>query len=274
MFFEFLGGKLYYKTVGEGIPLLIVHGFAVDYSMMEAALEPVFSNSDLPFRRIYVDLPGMGKSDPLQPEHYADDACDLLSRFMDNLFPEEPYGMISHSYGGYLTRRLIYDHPQRILGSFFHAPVINPMRDDRVVPPFQKRKKDESLKEQYPDLYDAYSETAVVESEYSMQMYIQNVHPVLAALKKENIRFYMKSGYSCSVNVNRLKQPFDRPCVFFLGRQDHIVGTHDSLILQSTYPRADFLLVDDAGHNLFFEQKEFFEFSLKRWLERVFLENN
>ena len=273
MYFEYPGGKLYYKSLGEGVPLLILHGFGVDYTIMEAALEPVFSVLKQSRHRIYVDLPGMGRSDPLPPDQYADDVCALLGRFMDEVYPEMSFGIISHSYGGYLTRALIYNKPEKILGSFFIAPVIYPMKDDRTLPDKEKRRADSSLREKYPDHYDVFSDSAVVESEYAIKMYLQTIYPVLAGLKRENLLFYQKKGYSCSVNINHLKTPFDKPCVFLLGRQDHIVGTGDSLKIQNSYPRADFILMDDAGHNLFFEQKDFFDFLLIRWLDRLASDN-
>lgn len=269
MFYDFKLGKLFYKTEGVGTPLLIVHGFGVDHSMMEAVVEPVFADLDQSWCRVYVDLPGMGQSDPLLPGQYADDVCSLLSRLMKSLFPSREYGLVSHSYGSYLVRRLIYDHPQRILGAFFIAPVIHPLKDDRVVPEYEKRKTVSSLRDKYPELYDMYTHMAVVESEYAMEMFRQTIHPVLANVKRENLKFYQKSGYSCSVDINHLKSPFDKPSVFLLGKQDHVVGTHDSLTLQTSYPRADFIILDDAGHNLFFEQKEFFEYMLIRWMDRI-----
>ena len=79
--------------------------------MMEAFLEPVLGRSES-WMRVYVDLPGMGKSDSLPLDKYADDACALLSRFMEDTFPGESYGLVSHSFGGYITRHLIYSHPR------------------------------------------------------------------------------------------------------------------------------------------------------------------
>jgi pimeloyl-ACP methyl ester carboxylesterase len=50
-----------YEVLGEGRPMLILHGNGPDHRMMMGCMEPVFSEQDS-IRRIYVDLPGMGKS--------------------------------------------------------------------------------------------------------------------------------------------------------------------------------------------------------------------
>jgi pimeloyl-ACP methyl ester carboxylesterase len=269
MHFDFPGGQLFYKTKGEGTPLLILHGFGIDHSMMEEAVEPIFADSGRRNCRVYVDLPGMGKSDPLDPESYADETGALLGQFMGSLWPDRSYGLVSYSYGGYLARRLIHDYPERLTGAFFTAPVVHPMKKDRDLPVFEKRKSDPSLREKYPEQYAQFAETAVIESEYAMQMYLKTIHSVLAKRKREHLRFYQKTGYSCSIDVDRMANPFDKPSAFLLGKQDHIVGTQDALALRSCYPKADYFLLDDAGHNLFFEQKEFFEYAFVRWLERI-----
>ena len=56
--------KLYYEVVGEGEPFLLVHGWAIDHKFLMNAMEPAFAMSGRSFKRIYVDVPGMGQSEP------------------------------------------------------------------------------------------------------------------------------------------------------------------------------------------------------------------
>ncbi len=51
---------VYYEKYGEGIPIIMIHGFGPDSQLMIGCMEPVF-DKESPFSRIYVDLPGMGK---------------------------------------------------------------------------------------------------------------------------------------------------------------------------------------------------------------------
>lgn len=45
--------------IGEGLPVLIIHGWKMEARVEELDFEPIFST--IPgLRRIYVDLPGMG----------------------------------------------------------------------------------------------------------------------------------------------------------------------------------------------------------------------
>ena len=50
---------LNYEIMGEGQPVLLIHGLACDMNLMKGCMEPVFSNVE-GYKRIYIDLPGMG----------------------------------------------------------------------------------------------------------------------------------------------------------------------------------------------------------------------
>ena len=51
--------SIHYETFGEGMPLLLLHGYTVDYRLMTGCMEPIFQNVG-GYQRIYMDLPGMG----------------------------------------------------------------------------------------------------------------------------------------------------------------------------------------------------------------------
>ena len=62
MRYEIGGHDVEVEVIGDGRPILFVHGLAVDRRVMTALFEPLPSG----WRRIYVDLPGHGasKGDP------------------------------------------------------------------------------------------------------------------------------------------------------------------------------------------------------------------
>ena len=62
MFFTYQGNKLYYKVIGQGKPVLAIHGLGCSSELMEGCLEPIFEKH-ADYKRIYLDLPGMGRSD-------------------------------------------------------------------------------------------------------------------------------------------------------------------------------------------------------------------
>ncbi|MHA1754442.1 MAG: alpha/beta fold hydrolase [Candidatus Odinarchaeia archaeon] len=62
MYYEINGLKLNFRIYGEGKPVFMIHGFRTDSRVMIGAFEPIFKKIS-GYKRIYIDLPGMGKSD-------------------------------------------------------------------------------------------------------------------------------------------------------------------------------------------------------------------
>jgi len=52
---------VHYTDWGQGFPIIFLHGFGPDHRMMTGCMEPIFRGHE-DFRRIYIDLPGMGKT--------------------------------------------------------------------------------------------------------------------------------------------------------------------------------------------------------------------
>ncbi len=86
---------VHYVEHGGGVPLVALHGAGVDHREIEAAIEAVVPQTG--YRRIYPDLPGMGRStaDGLSCN---DDVVGLLGDFMDHV-ALGPVMLLGHSYG-------------------------------------------------------------------------------------------------------------------------------------------------------------------------------
>jgi len=110
------GKTLYYTVWGEGIPVMLVHGFAEDGSIWEnqrVALEPYF-------KLIIPDLPGSGKSEQLK-EGSMEVFADALQSIVlgENL---QSLVMIGHSMGGYITLAYAEKYASMLNGyGLFHS---------------------------------------------------------------------------------------------------------------------------------------------------------
>ncbi|WP_049891960.1 alpha/beta fold hydrolase, partial [Listeria seeligeri] len=135
---------VYYEKYGEGIPIIMIHGFAPDSQLMIGCMEPVF-DKESPFSRIYLDLPGMGKTENYDSIQNADHVLTLLLEFIEAVIPGEPFILAGESYGGYLARGIAAKCPDRVLGVLLICPVIYPEKEKRTLPEQKVMYQDEAF---------------------------------------------------------------------------------------------------------------------------------
>ena len=87
--------NIYYEVMGEGNPVVLVHGWLADIETMR----PLANNLCKNFKVYMLDVVGFGKSD--LPDHplNSDQFGDFLSEFIKALHIENPI-LIGHSNGG------------------------------------------------------------------------------------------------------------------------------------------------------------------------------
>ncbi|MFX1584659.1 MAG: alpha/beta fold hydrolase [Promethearchaeota archaeon] len=261
--------KLYYEILGKGIPILMIHGFMPDHRVLKGCMEPIFQNRT-GFKRIYFDLPGMGKTEGKELIQSSDEIFEIIIKFIKNIIPNEKFLIIGQSYGGYLTRGLLHKYYDEILGICLICPLIKPNLKDRDLPELTPIVKNPTLiKKLDPQNRGEFEESAIIQSEYVWKRFKDEV---LSGLKIADIKFLEKiypNKYELSFDVDKLTIKFDRPTLFLLGRQDNSVGYRNALKIIENFPRASYIVLDKAGHLLQIEQKEIFNISVNEWLDRV-----
>ena len=95
---------IHYEVFGEGRPILVLHGGYLDHRHMVDALEPLFEDRR-GWKRIYIDIPGHGKSpvDPSVTTH--EEVLELILAFMSEILPGQGYAVAGESRGGLLGSR-------------------------------------------------------------------------------------------------------------------------------------------------------------------------
>ncbi len=76
---------MYYEEYGEGTPILMLHGYYPDHRLMTGCMEPVFKKHP-GYRRIYVDLPGMGRTEASKSVYNSDTMLDTVLELLNTLF--------------------------------------------------------------------------------------------------------------------------------------------------------------------------------------------
>jgi len=117
-----------YVEHGTGLPVLVLHGAGVDHREAEACFEPVFD--DLAgLRRIYLDLPGMGRTAAPETLCSAGDVLDALLNFVDEVTGGKAHLLIGHSAGAYYAQAMAAKRPAQVVGLALVCPLLPGLRD-------------------------------------------------------------------------------------------------------------------------------------------------
>jgi proline iminopeptidase len=113
-FVEGAGARIYFKTLGRGAPLLLLHGGpGADHSDFLPALTPLAGRYQL----VLIDERGSGRS-----ERLTDPASYTLRLMVKDIecvrkhFQLEQWVVLGHSFGGILAQAYAMRHPKRLLG--------------------------------------------------------------------------------------------------------------------------------------------------------------
>jgi pimeloyl-ACP methyl ester carboxylesterase len=246
---------VHYVEHGTGRPVLVLHGAGVDHREAEACFERAFDRV-AGLRRIYPDLPGMGRTAAPDTVRSADDVLDTLFAFADEVIGGTAYLLVGHSAGGYYAQAMAARRPTQVAGLALVCPLLPGLRDvpeHRVVA---------GSGEIGDDVFRSYF---VVQTPEMLDRYERHVAPAAplvdqAALDRIGERWALTPDHA---------PPYPGPTVVVAGRLDSTVGYAAATDLLDHYPHASLAVLDDAGHALPHEQPELLRALLAEWLTRV-----
>ncbi|KAH8700486.1 Alpha/Beta hydrolase protein [Talaromyces proteolyticus] len=260
--------------IGEGLPVLIIHGWELDGKAEELDFEPIFTKAlQTSLRRIYVDLPGMGKT-PANNIKDLDDIYLRLVHFIDARLGKSKFLIMGSSCGGYLARALAQKYVDQVDGLLLRVPLIEPKDDLRDLDTFQPLVLNEQLmsslsSEDKALLGDIHIQTPTYIK--SLKAKYEAILPALKAADKEVLDPIRADPqrYQISHASDNTHSKFLAPTLILCGRQDEVVGYRDSLRLLELYPRSTFVVLDRGRHDLPVDENGVFEALVRNWLTRV-----
>ena len=111
-YFSWKGNMIHYVDEGQGIPVLMIHGFGGSHYNFQKLSELMKDK----YRVIRVDLPGFGLSDfPKDEQDYATMYRSFVADFVNRLEIDSVYVM-GNSMGGGIAWLYTLDHPEKVKG--------------------------------------------------------------------------------------------------------------------------------------------------------------
>ncbi|MBO8164541.1 MAG: alpha/beta hydrolase [Brevibacillus sp.] len=259
---------VYCEEYGSGRPIVMLHGFSLDHNVMTGCMEPLFVHRP-GWRRIYLDLPGMGRTRAADWITSSDDMLSVVLKVIEELLPGQPYLLVGESYGGYLARGILAKQMDRVDGIALICPMIVAERTERDLPAHTVLVKDVELLAQLSrQEAEEFASVAVIQDKPHWERFKREILPGVNCADQQVLQ-RIKQRYAFSFDPDHLPVPFPKPALFLMGRQDSFVGYRDAWKLIEQYPRATYAVLDRAGHNMQIEQSRLFQTLVCEWLDRV-----
>jgi pimeloyl-ACP methyl ester carboxylesterase len=251
------GATVHFVEHGAGTPLVALHGAGVDHREIEAAVEAILPAG---YRRIYPDLPGMGRSttDGLNGN---DDVVELLEDLIDRL-AGGPALLVGHSYGAYLARGVAARRPDAVLGLALLCPAAE--KTGNVPEHGVVRQDADAYDDLEPDQRAGFDEYFVVRTAATARRYRDYVVPGTTLVDEAGLGRIFSAW-----KVDLGSRTFTSPTLIAAGRRDSAVGYADAVDLLERYPRATLAVIEGAGHALMHERPELLTALVGDWLERA-----
>ena len=271
---------IYYEEFGQGKPILCIHGFPENHLSMKGCFEPFFK--DVPgYRRIYLDMPGMGKSPGADWIKNADDMLDVLKQFAAKVIGNEGFLLTGFSYGGYMALGMAHDTNMKIDGMFLFGPATVTEYEKRKLPDSEEMFVEKGLKEaiagEDADAQEIFFEYFRVATKETWQRFMKESAPAYMpgddgappAWATDFIKNYRENGYAFSFEPELKELQFSKPVTVLTGRLDNSTGYEDPWDLLNHLPYLTFVVLDGVGHFMQIENSDAFNFHVRDWLKAM-----
>jgi pimeloyl-ACP methyl ester carboxylesterase len=261
-------GTIFYESIGEGFPLIFLHSMGTDHRSMMAWAEPIFENMK-DFKRIYVDIPAHGLSHIETSLQSTDEILLNILDFIDELFPNEGFLLVGHSYGGYLVQGIMHYRLDRVKGICLIASALHVK--DRTLPKKVVFEKDEYLLEGLEnDIRTAFETLMIYQNKQKLELFLKEIHPgrLLANRVFLNSNWREKGYYLKEKPFGELPH-ISQPALIIAGKQDAICGYKDYLFFLDLFTNSSLAVLEGAGHLIPIDKRETVQLLLKDWLEQI-----
>ena len=277
------GARIYFKTLGRGIPLLVLHGGpGADHSDFLPALQPLARSC----RLVLIDERGSGRSERLKdPKGYT------LSRMVQDIecvrrhLKLAQFVVLGHSFGGILAQAYAIRHPKRILGLVLAGTGSSARCIDRDFRNLRKRlpaRLRARLTRQekagifradgsYTKDYAAASAQALAPHMYAKPPPPRYRQPFEIGMEVLREMWVRRSDFRIDGNLKGLDftQSLSRvraPSLVVIGDRD-LVSTTTAEVSRASLPRATLVVMAECAHMMYIDQTARFNRLLEEFLD-------
>jgi 3-oxoadipate enol-lactonase len=238
------GCEVCFADQGEGVPLVLVHGFPLDHAMWAGQLEGLSNKNG--GRVIAPDLPGFGCSPVIDDTVTMGQFADDLAALLDGLGIAEPVILCGLSMGGYIAFEFWRRHRLRLRGLVLCDT--RAAADSPEVAEARRQTADRVLREGPGLLADAMLPRLF--SEITRQQRPTLIQAVRAAIVNNNARGVAAAarGMAQRADMTGELPRIDCPTLVVVGENDSISTPDEMRGIAEAMPNASFVEIPSAGH--------------------------
>ena len=253
---------IFYRTEGEGYPVILIHGFAEDGTIWQNQIEYLAKNYQL----IIPDLPGSGKSSFNPKLITIDDYAECIKFIVD----EEKISdciIIGHSMGGYITLAFAEKYSEKLKAfGLFHSTAYADSEEKKSarkkgIEFIEKHGSYEFIKQSVPNLFTDGFRKEHPEIVLELIERYNNFNP-------RSLVSYYNAMRNRTDRTHVLKN-FKKAVLFVIGEKDSAVPLEHSL-QQSFLPELCYIhILENAAHMGMFENRNYSNEILNEFLKQA-----
>ena len=252
------GHRLFYRTGGDGKPVVLIHGVGASSQIWMRNLAPLARN-----HRVYApDLIGFGRSEKSKPPYTVADHVDCLYNLICHLQIEKT-SLIGHSIGGLIAVDFCLAHPEMvdklILVDSIALPNSKPSLIERMI-----------CLPVLGELVVAFRSKLILKNFIAKKFYHRP-----RSVTDEMLAPMMQADRAAILELTRTVPHTNRreamkgikiPTLILWGDQDQVIPRSHALLLQQLIPKSQHRIFKEAGHHPQIEAAEEFNQEVVRFL--------
>lgn len=268
-------GVLRYREVGDGPPLVLLHGSGPGVTGWRNFSGNV-SAFARHFRTLVLELPGFGVSDPAGDLHPMAAAQTAVQDFVDGLGLEK-VSLVGNSMGGFIATQFAIDRPHQVdklvtvggagVSLFSPGPGEGIVRLSAFV-------EDPTRERLVEWLHSMVFDKALVTDEMIEERWAQATDPETLAASRRMYGRQALAAMAAASGDPTVMPPWARlgqvqaPTLVTWGRDDRVSPVDMALLPLRMLPRGEIHVFPNCGHWVMIEQKEAFESVVVGFLTR------
>jgi len=263
MILEINGFKMAYESQGQGIPLLFIHGFPLNFRMWEPQMQSLSSKAWM----LAPDLRGHGDSEPVVGPYSIDMLVDDCVALLDTLGIVQPAVICGLSMGGYITLAMYRRYPERIRGLILAATRAG------ADSPEGKVNRDLAIAQAEKDGTAAIA-ASMLPKMLSPKTYesnpdkVKRVERFMTSISVPGIIGALE-GMKNRPDSTPLLGEIAVPTLIIHGEDDQLIPFQEAQDMHSAIANSTMILMSSAGHLPNMEQPEWFNQAVMEFIEKL-----